>query len=280
MRKLRIVILVVFLVTSVMFGITEVKRRREIDNTPPVVSADNDYLQLSVSDDESAYLQGVSANDDRDGDVTSSIVIASKSKFTAPGKFKVKYAAFDSHNNVGYLERYIIFTDYRSPRFSSGLPFRYVNNGTMNSAPDTNKVTADDVVDGDISDKIRVDYGYSDEADGSLPATFEVSNSFGDVVDLSVTYEPVDQASYNLAVPALDDYILYCNAGEGLDIASHVNGVLYGTSTSSFEDARYQASDVVVDTSGVDFNTAGTYQAVVSFSGVDASVKVYVVVEG
>ncbi len=277
MRKLRIVILVVFLVTTVMFGITEVRRKKEIDNTLPVLSADNDYLQLSVSDDESAYLKGVRANDDRDGDVTSSIVIASKSKFMAPGKFKAKYAAFDSHNNVGYMERYIIFTDYRSPQFSSSLPFRYVNNGTMN-APDTAKVTANDVVNGDISDKIRVDYGYSDSDDGSLPVTFEVSNSFGDVVDLSVTYEPVDQASYNRPVPSLDNYILYCNVGESVDIVSHVNGVLYGTNTSSFDDAGYDASNVVVDTNGVDFNTAGTYQAVISFLGVDASVKVYIVV--
>ena len=88
----------------------------ELNGTPCILPFD-----FEKAKDED-FLQGVKAEDDVDGDVTSTLSVAGKSNFIEEGVIRVDYAAFDSHNNIGTYSRKVIFDDYHSPRFASKAP--------------------------------------------------------------------------------------------------------------------------------------------------------------
>lgn len=75
------------------------------DKTGPVITVD-DAIKLSYTagQDESVLLQGVSAYDKRDGDVSSSLMV--ESTIIKGNVIKVRYAAKDKHNNVTIAKQY------------------------------------------------------------------------------------------------------------------------------------------------------------------------------
>lgn len=77
-----------------------------LDRTAPVISFDDEDRKLVYSESmsEEELLEGVSAVDDRDGDVTGSVLIEKISE-TADGNVIVTYAALDSSNNVAKRSR-------------------------------------------------------------------------------------------------------------------------------------------------------------------------------
>lgn len=77
-----------------------------LDKTAPEISfvEDDGRLIYSESMNEEELLEGVSAFDDKDGDVTESLVVEKVSE-TAYGKVIVTYAALDSSNNVAKKSR-------------------------------------------------------------------------------------------------------------------------------------------------------------------------------
>lgn len=77
-----------------------------LDRTAPAISfADNDTrLVYTETMSDEKLLEGVSAFDDVDGDVTGSLVVEKVSE-TADGNVIVTYAALDSSNNVAKKSR-------------------------------------------------------------------------------------------------------------------------------------------------------------------------------
>lgn len=69
------------------------------DRIAPVITFEEDGMVYSREMDEESLLQGVSAYDETDGDVTAFVVIEKISE-TADGEVIVTYAAVDSSNNV------------------------------------------------------------------------------------------------------------------------------------------------------------------------------------
>ena len=88
------------------------------DRVPPKITMDSDEITVSVSDSEEQLLQGVTATDARDGDVTSSLVVEAVRGVVANQEFTVTYAAFDGAGNVAKAQRTVHYSDYVSPRFS------------------------------------------------------------------------------------------------------------------------------------------------------------------
>ena len=82
MRRLRIAVTALFVLSLAAFITYNVVDRITEDHTPPVISCAEDTVSASVSDDESVLLQGMTAEDDRDGDLTDSIRVSSMSNFT------------------------------------------------------------------------------------------------------------------------------------------------------------------------------------------------------
>lgn len=77
------------------------------DRTIPVISfQDEGEIFYEDEMDESLLLEGVSAYDEQDGDVSGSLLIEKISK-TAGGDVIVTYAAMDASDNVGKASRIV-----------------------------------------------------------------------------------------------------------------------------------------------------------------------------
>ena len=120
MRRLRIAIVALFILSGISFVGYNVISRLAEDHTPPEISCDSDTVSVSVEDEEidEALLSGVKASDNEDGDLTDQIVAGSFSRFVTPGVTSLTYVVFDSGNQPASLTREVHFTDYHAPRFT------------------------------------------------------------------------------------------------------------------------------------------------------------------
>ena len=83
-----------------------------IDTTGPVITVSEELLEISVKDPEEMLFQGITAHDDRDGDVTSRLLVESIYGITDENITTVTYAAFDRAGNVSKVQRQVRYKDY------------------------------------------------------------------------------------------------------------------------------------------------------------------------
>lgn len=79
------------------------------DKTAPVIMQENKNLVYKDGEDENLLLNGIKAEDDIDGDVTSSIMIGDIVTMPDKEAAKITYLAKDTSNNVGVLDIVIPF---------------------------------------------------------------------------------------------------------------------------------------------------------------------------
>ena len=73
MRKLRIAVIIFFLLSAGVFAGYRIENRLHTDQVPPVLTSDTDSISISVEAEESALFQGLHAEDNADGDITDEI---------------------------------------------------------------------------------------------------------------------------------------------------------------------------------------------------------------
>lgn len=268
MRRLRLLLLVFFLVVFAVFLASSVREYLTSDYEAPVISADSDILNLSVNVTDEELLAGMNAVDNLDGDVSNSLVVVSKSKFIAKGTRNVNYAAFDNSNNVGTYMRKLVYTDYHSPRFVMDEPLRFV---AGNSSYDyLRHIQALDCLDGNLSSQIKITFGETETASDSVSVqkvNIQVTNSAGDTSALELTAAFEDFESYSKASPALTDYIIYVKAGEKPILRSYLSGIWTAGNTRKFSDLGFDPDqDVSIDDSKVNYQRPGVYIATYSLS--------------
>lgn len=300
MRKLRILVIAVFILSLACVAGYTVMERMTADHTPPVLTSGSDSISVSVSASEEELTQGLSASDDKDGDLTQDIRVSSMSHFTERGKRTVTYVVFDSANQAATLTRELIYTDYVPLRIQLNAPLRLdINDMTSGNLEEI--MQAQDCLDGDISNQIRVSMGdtaYSSELTGEYGIVAQVSNSAGDVCSVPLTVTVVDASSQEERgkyYPTLSQYIVYTPVGQERNPSDYLiglehNGEAYqfGSQAEADLDALGEeiqnlpsASDVTVSGT-VDYNTPGTYQVAYSYTsadGVTAVTNLAVVVE-
>lgn len=222
------------------------------DSSGPVISGGNDKIEVSIHDGDEVLLQGITANDKKDGDVTGSLLVESISNFYDDTR-TVTYAAFDSDNHISKVQREIVYTDYTSPRFelNGSLRFRageQVNIDTI--------VKASDCLDGDLSSKIKIhtDTSINNRVIGFYTVLYEVTNSAGDTVNLPIDieiYEP-----YNNEVQLnLDRYLVYYT-GERIDYKSFLKSVHKGNLEYPFEGVTLLETQIPEEETAEDAETA------------------------
>ena len=214
MRLLRIVIFLLFVAASVLFARDWYTYEIKADKTRPVINIDGDMLEVSISATKEELLQGVTAYDDKDGDLTDRVIVESISKFTETGICKVYYAVCDNDDHVASASRKITYTDYISPRFtlSRSLCFSLLEPIDVASV-----IGATDVLDGDISSNIIItstDYEYG--VIGKYTVKAEVSNSKGDPITLTFPMI-VEDRSLNAPAITLSRYLIYVSKGATVD---------------------------------------------------------------
>ena len=118
MRR-NVLFIVVLIICIGAFSLYLLIDRQNTDRERPTITVSKEALELSVQAPQEAYLQGVTAFDDKDGDVTASLVVSSVRLLDSDGTIEVTYAAFDKAGNVASTVRNAKYTDYVSPRFTA-----------------------------------------------------------------------------------------------------------------------------------------------------------------
>ncbi|HHT92190.1 MAG TPA: DUF5011 domain-containing protein [Clostridiaceae bacterium] len=221
MKIFRMVVFLLSIVTGIFyfiqFGVYGVKT----NGTYPSITSDRKVIEVSIMDKDKLF-EGLSAHDDKDGDVTDKILIENVSKFLEKGVCNITYAVCDSDNNVSKLTRKVKYTDYESPRFQIDHEPQFYIGSTINME---DFIKCYCLIDGDISNKIKYDIGnLTTNVPGVYTVNAKVTNSKGDVVDLS--FEVVVRER-NVKTPKikLESYVLYVNTGEEVNPKDYIQSV-------------------------------------------------------
>lgn len=263
MRGLRIlvcILTVISIIATTLLWFRSIKM-----NERPVIrcSVSGDIeVKSDVTDKE--LLKFVTATDSHDGDITNKIVVERKSYFITKGVTSINYAVCDSDNNVAKIEKHIKFTDYHSPRFTFKNDFITYYRTTNDL---TNIVGAEDVYDGDISDRVKIiSSNYNNAFAGEYDVNCKVTNSFGDTSEINFMAIVVDDDP-DVKKVKLKNYIIYTTKGETPDFNANILS-LNGSDENSLR----------INTDKFDVNTPGTYSVLYEVSGLVRG-RVIVVVE-
>ena len=204
------------------------------DRKAPEIRGQDAVLTLSVQDPRDRLLQGISAMDNRDGDVTDSLIVERIRLLDAStGKISVTVAAFDHSGNVAKAEREAIYEDYKSPQLSLQKAMVYTQGTGFDPM---SAITAWDTFDGNITHRIRA-MSTDDSAVSNVGVhqiEFRVTNSLGDTMRLELPLEVITPGAYNAQLE-LTDYIVYLKKGESFDERAYLYKFHYGTSSVSLD---------------------------------------------
>lgn len=209
---------------GILAGYRTLINLREDNKSPEILIADQ-LLEISALDSREALLQGVTARDDTDGDVTDSLVVESVRLLRQDGTVTVTYAAFDSARNVSKKTREVLYSDYESPRFALKQPLMF----SQKNYDLLSLITARDMLDGDITGRIRATAldEISSDFQGTYKVRFQVTNSLGDTVDLVL---PVDvyTPGVNEVAMTLTEYLIYLESGDRFNARDYLDELTVG----------------------------------------------------
>ena len=222
MKYVRIAVIILFVASLGLYGASWIREKQQADPTRPQITSDRKVLEVPCQYEEEQLLEGLTAEDEKDGDLTDQIIVGSFSQFVEPGLCSVTYVVFDSANQPATLTRQVRFLDYRSPRFTLSEPLVF-REGMGESA--ITLVGADDVLDKDLSSMVRlVDSDVDYQTAGDYTITAEVTNSFGDVEQEQLPVHVVEGSNAALEIQ-LTTPIVYLGVGEEIDPNSYVEQV-------------------------------------------------------
>lgn len=230
MRYIRILVLGLFILTSVSYAGLKIYTEKTTDRTAPVLQCSSDILTVSVNSTESQLLQGITAEDDRDGDLSDEVVVEKIGPFLSDGTREISYAVCDNANNTGRVQRKIRYSDYEPPKFELEQPLRFESGKKINISE---YLTVSDVLDGNLSSHIRQTYGetftYQNKA-GTYEIGCQAANSAGDVSQIDLLVEIID-AKDTASIPAvdMDQYVIYLKKGEDFNPADYADSVSIGS---------------------------------------------------
>lgn len=300
LRKTRIFVVIFFIISVLLFGGYTLIRAVTVDRTLPIIEMDSDEVTISVKGGDAAILEGIKASDEKDGDITGNLFVESKSTFIEKGIFKATIAVADSDNHVTKVERKVTYSDYRSPQFTLTEPLKFLT--TRENRDDLNiaeSLRANDVVDGDISNKIKIssEYSINGYTTGDSHMEFIVTNSMGDTSKLPVTvniYSALEESG--LPEIILSNYLINTPVGAGADIGALIEQIEYHNDTfrrgedGNLYNGEFDAegnpimfdwSAIQIDTDA-DWNTPGVYEVKITFTDEAANLsnftRCYVVV--
>ena len=198
MKYVRIAVVILLIASLGIYGAGVVREKQGEDPTRPVITSDREVLEIPVSYEEADLLEGLSASDERDGDLTDQILVGEFSQFVEKGVCNVSYVVFDSSNQAATLSRQVRFTDYVSPRITLSEPLVFTEGQTESAIE---RIGASDVLDGDITSLVRQnesDIDYRTAGDYSI--TVEVTNSFGDLETETLPVHVVEPSRLGLEI--------------------------------------------------------------------------------
>ena len=248
MKFYRIAVVGIFVVMTAVFGYTYIINYMSTDTTYPIIHLEDDVLEISVNADASEFLDGVTARDGKDGDISDKVIVESVSKFIKPGICKVTYAVCDADNHVATAVRKVKYTDYKSPQYVLNESLCYSVYEAINFK---DAISVSDCFDGDLSNSmILTSNDYTGSAEGVFTIDATVTSSRGDTVDISFPFI-VENRSLTAPQIELSQYLLYTKKGKTVDPEQFI----VSATDNKDEDIT---EDITIDTN-LDVNKKGTY---------------------
>lgn len=286
MRFLRIFSVLLTIAAVFAYGGVSYYVKAHTDKNGPVIHMEEKEISVSIEGGEKEMLAGITAEDEKDGDVTDSLIVESTGAFTEKGKRQVTIAAFDSDDNVSRTVRTIIYSDYVSPRISMKAPLRAPINDIEEL---TEGITVTDCLDGDITGNVQitpVEGMPNAVSPGEYAMKLIVANSVGDVAEIPVTVEFYDYALEGLKPkPLLSEYLVYTKVGQPIDPMEYLTGVevkgIQHFWDFGAKELPIKKSEIMIE-NPVDYDTPGVYEICYKAedgNGSLGSVRLIVVVE-
>lgn len=230
-----------------------------VDNGAPSISIWEEpgiLHTVSMNNLQAGLLQGVTASDRFDGDVTHSLLVEQIGNITEDNQIQVIYAAFDSSGNVAKARRTVQLTDYVCPRFSLSAPLNFVY-GT--DCDPLKYISATDLVDGDIRHRVKATL--LDEsaiaAEGTHDVLFRVTNSLGDTAQLILPVEVYYTGRYDAQI-FLTDYLIYLPINSAFSAQDYLYEYLAQGQITDLTHGIPQDMELIL-TGTVDTSTPGIY---------------------
>lgn len=250
MRILRVVAVFLFVVTTALYGYFFVTEKLKNDETIPVITLQEEILEVSIDATNEDLLKGVTAYDEKDGDITDRVIVESVSNFIEPGLCRVTYAVCDANNHVATAVRKVRYVGYESPKFalSEDLCYSIYERLDLKDA-----ITATDCIEGDISDNIVISSeDYSSAIAGVFTIQATVTNRKGDSSTINMNLF-VEDLSLSAPEIELTDYLVYLEpTKEPVDFKEYIVG-------AEDEKGNDLTDKVVVQQGKVDTTKPGTY---------------------
>lgn len=180
-----IILIILFILFSFYYYETQL---RKTINYPTIEFSDEFKTEISVTATEQDLLKGVIATDVEDGDLTANVIIEQMSNLIKGDRREIVYVVCDSNNNVTKVTKEIQYTDYKSPILKPLQEKPIIEQRKYSDILACFK--AIDVIDGDISEKIKIDSidtNSNSINSGIFPVKLSVTNSCGDTVHLEST---------------------------------------------------------------------------------------------
>ena len=248
MRILRLVVSLIFVVTTALYAYFLVTEKIKTDETLPVITLKEEVLEVDIDATKEDLLSGVTAFDEKDGDLTDRVIVESVSNFIEPGLCRVTYAVCDNNSHVATATRKIRYKGYTSPKFTLSEDLCY----SLYERLDVSKaIGAVDCIEGDISANIVVsseDYTSSIEGVFNIQAT--VTNRKGDSSTITV---PLIIEDRSLSAPTIElkEFLVYSKPNKKIDFKKYLD---------SAKDSRGNdlTKDVTIETN-IDVSKEGSY---------------------
>ena len=248
MRILRIVVPIIFVATTALFCYLLVTEKMNNDESVPVITIEDEVLEVALDATRKDLLVGVTAYDEKDKDLTDKVIVESISDFIAPGYCRVTYAVCDSDNKVATATRKVCYKGYTSPKFqiSESLCFSLYERLNL-----TKIITAIDCIEGDISDDIIIS---SEDYTGSIEGVFNiqatVTNSKGDSSTITIPLI-IEDLSPSAPEIELTEYLIYAKPNQQLKFDDYI--------VSAKDSKDNDLTDSVTIETNIDTSKEGTY---------------------
>lgn len=225
-KLLRIGISCIFVAVILAFAVVLYTDVIRPDKSIPEITVSEEILDVKIGVDDKTLLEGVTAFDKKDGDLTDRVIVESISKFKEKGICTVNYAVCDNDHHVANAQRDIRYVNYTSPKFTVNESLCF----SINRYSDVSAIIgATDKIDGDISKNVIITSdNFKSDVEGNYSLQAKVTNSKGDTISIEL---PIVVEARSTAAPEihLSNYITYIKKGTTPNYNSFITKVTDST---------------------------------------------------
>lgn len=300
MKKLNIFCGIMAIIFCCLGAAYVVYNKKNEDKIAPEIHIDSEQIEYTIDATEAELKTGLTATDNKDGDLTEHILISDihiDTESDVKNQFDISYLVFDSSSNKTAATRKLIYTDYHSPRFKLQHELRF---DSISAVDLYSILNAEDCIDGDISNQIFIEMGnqYLNAISyGTYDCTVQVTNSFGDTAVLPLTFEIYDSTSTEESQKPkikLSEYLTYIECGDKVNPKSFLEEIVIDDFTYTIVDDSELTEGIVIPQdygyrnenyshflpksaieikNHVDVNTPGLYKVEYSYKQPDSGIK-------